>query len=355
MTTNNKIDVHHHLIPPAFTAALQKRNIREIAGGPIPQWAPDRSLQVMEDNGIGAAVLSLSAPGVYFGDVQEACDLARACNEYAAEVRDRQPDRFGYFAVLPMPFTEESCKEAIYALDTLKADGIVLLASSEGVFLGDPKLDELMHELDRRKAIVFVHPNLHQTSETLSLQSPGFLLEFLCDTTRAATNLIMTGTMEKYPGITWILAHAGGFLPYVAWRLSLANLMADISANVPQGVLTYIRRFYFDTALSPSPYAMAALQQLVEPSHILFGSDFPFAPPPLTASQVSNLENLAIWPKQQTTAVYRNNALSLFPRFAESNESYEKRPVAAQASFRNKVRQCLQKPILAYGERMRQR
>lgn len=355
MATHNKIDVHHHLIPPAFTAALEKRAIREIAGGPIPQWTPERSLQVMDDNGIGAALLSLSAPGVYFGDTKEACNLARACNEFSAGVRDKHSHRFGYFAVLPMPFTEQSCREAIHALDTLKADGIVLLASSEGVFLGDPRLDELMDELNRRQAIVFVHPNLHQTSETLSLQSPGFLLEFVCDTTRAATNLIMTGTMEKYPGITWILAHAGGFLPFVAWRLSLANLMSDISAKVPQGVMTYIRRFYFDTALSPSPYAMAALQQLVEPSHILFGSDFPFAPPPLTASQISNLDNLDLWSDPQKEAVYRGNALSLFPRFAASGEAYQRHEVPKQASGKDRIRQLIQKPIFAYGERMRKR
>ncbi|WHA43932.1 amidohydrolase family protein [Agrobacterium larrymoorei] len=351
----SKIDVHHHLVPPAFSATLQRKGIKKIAGGPIAEWSVERSLRVMEDNDIGSAVLSLSAPGVYFGDIGEARDLARACNEFAAEVRQREPQKFGQFAVLPMPFTEHAAKEAIYALDTLKADGIVLLGSSEGVFLGDPSLDELMHELDQRSAIVLVHPNMHQTSEALPLKSPGFLLEFLCDTTRAATNLIMTGTMEKYPRITWILAHAGGFLPYVAWRLSLGNMMAELSDNLPQGVLTYIRRLYFDTALSPSPYAMAALQQLVDPTHILFGSDFPFAPAPMTSNQIGQLEKLDIWSAQQRSAVYRSNALSLFPRFKTDNESAGQREVAKSASFSVKMRRILQKPVLAYAERMRQR
>ncbi len=165
----------------------------------------------------------------------------------------------------------------------------------------------------------------------------------------------MTGTMEKYPRITWILAHAGGFLPYVAWRLSLGNMMAELSDNLPQGVLTYIRRFYFDTALSPSPYAMAALQQLVDPTHILFGSDFPFAPAPMTANQIGQLEKLDIWSVQQRSAVYRSNALSLFPRFKTDNESVGQREVAKSASFSVKMRRILQKPVLAYAERMRQR
>lgn len=355
MAENGRIDVHHHAVPPAFIAALERRGITHIAGGPLPKWDAERSLAVMDDNDIHSAILSLSAPGVYFGDLGEARDLARACNEFCAGLRDRSPSRFGQFAVLPMPFTDHACREATYALDTLKADGIVLLGSSEGVFLGDPSLDELMHELNRRAAVVFVHPNLHPTSDTLSLQAPGFLVEFLCDTTRAATNLIMTGTLEKYPRITWILAHAGGFLPYIAWRLSLANLMADIAVNVPQGVLTYVRRFYFDTALSPSPFAMAALQQLVEPSHILFGSDFPFAPAPLTANQVAQLDELTIWSQDEKDGVRRGNALSLFPRFGAAGEQIASRQTVKRASPAVRLRQYLQTPMLAYAERMRKR
>lgn len=355
MNVGNRIDVHHHLVPPAFRAVTERRGITHVAGAPLPRWDVTRSLRVMDDNAIASALLSLSCPGVYFGDRAEACDLARACNEFSAELRDRHPDRFGFFAVLPMPFTSESCREAEYALDTLKADGVVLLGSTDGVFLGDPKLDELMHELDRRHAIVFEHPNMHATSEQLGLGAPGFLLEFMCDTTRAATNLIMTGTMEKYPGITWILSHAGGFLPYVAWRLSLANLMADLAPNVPQGVLTYIRRFYFDTALSPSPYSAAALNELVDPSHILFGSDFPFAPEPLTANQITMLERGDVWSVDQTRAIMRNNALALFPRFSKQDEGAPARPAHRTVGIGGRVQNALRRPVLAVAERMRNR
>lgn len=158
-------------------------------------------------------MLSISAPGVYFGDLEEARALGRECNEYAARVREEHPGRFGSFAVLPMPFTAHACSEAVYALDVLKSDGVVLLGSTEGKFPGAPEFDELMAELDRRQAVVFVHPNLHGTSEELGLDAPGFLIEFLCDTTCAALNLILTGMVERFPHICWILAHAGGFLP----------------------------------------------------------------------------------------------------------------------------------------------
>lgn len=321
MSQVQRIDVHHHLIPPAFEQAFKGRGLTKVAGAPLPRWTPDRSLSVMDAAGIGSAILSLSAPGVHFGDADEASSLARACNEYAADLVARHPGRFGSFAVLPLPDAERAAREAAHALDVLKADGIVLLGSTRGVFLGDPALDELMAELDRRRAIVFVHPNVHATSESLPLVAPQFFVEFVCDTTRAATNLVFSGALDRFPNIRFILAHAGGFLPYVAWRLSLGNLLPAIAARTPAGVLEYIRRFYFDTALSPSPYAMAALTRLVDPSHILFGSDFPFAPEPITASQVAALDDLSDWSETTRTGVARDHALALFPRFATASET----------------------------------
>ncbi|WP_322085141.1 amidohydrolase family protein [Burkholderia sp. BCC1999] len=316
----HRIDVHHHFVPPAYRDAMSRHGIQKVAGAPLPEWHAQASLDVMNANGIQAALLSVSAPGVYFGDIDAARSLARQCNEYAAQLCDAHSGRFGSFAVLPMPFTELACAEAVHALDVLKADGIVLLGSTEGKFLGAPEFAELMAELDRRQAVVFVHPNLHRTSEALGLDAPGFLIEFLCDTTRAAVNLMLTGTLERYPNIRWILAHAGGFLPYVAWRVSLANLMPEYLSAVPAGALTYIRRFHFDTALSPAAYPQAALRELVEPSQILFGSDFPFAPAPVTAMQRDTLERSPVWDADARARIERGNALRLFPRFARGAE-----------------------------------
>ena len=320
-TAAHRIDVHHHTIPPAFARAMARHGQTEVAGEPLPEWSPDRSIDVMDTYGTQTAILSLSAPGVYFGDVQQARDLARACNEHDAAAAQRFPGRFGSFAVLPMPFTEHACAEAVYALDVLKADGIVLLGSTEGTFLGDPSLDELMAELDRRRATVFVHPNLHRTTSQIGLTTPQFLVEFLCDTTRAAVNVIFSGTMERYPAIRWILAHAGGFLPYIAWRLSLANAFPAIAEKAPAGVLAYIRRFYYDTALSPSPYALASLRELVAPDHILFGSDLPFAPAIVTGMQVKALADLNVLAPAAKAGIDRAHALKLFPRFALAGET----------------------------------
>lgn len=357
MTAPGRIDVHHHLIPPAFVQAMRDAGISMVAGAPLPAWTPEASIRVMDDNGIAVALTSLSAPGVYFGDIDKACRLARECNEYAREIGERHRGRFGSFAVLPMPSPEHACREAVYALDTLGADGIVLLGSTEGRFLGDPSFEELMAELDRRSAVVFVHPNLHASSVAISgdLDTPGWLLEFLCDTTRAATNLILKGVLERYPRIRWILAHAGGFLPYVAWRLSLSNLLPQYRDVAPQGFLTYARRFWYDTALSPSPYALAALRELVEPSHILFGSDYPFAPAPVTALQTKQLAELRQLDAATTAGVDRAHALALFPRLAGHGEAALPAPAYRSEDLAGRLRRLATRPLLRLADRARNR
>jgi len=355
MADPRRIDVHHHIIPPAFVQAMQRRGLNEVAGAPLPRYSPEQSLQVMDANGIRTALVSLSAPGVHFGERAEACDLARACNEYAAQMRQAHPGRFGYFAVLPMPDTDAACVEAIHALDHMGANGVVLLGSTDGYFLGDPRFDELMAELDRRKAVVFVHPNLHATSTQLGLGAPGFLIEFLCDTTRAALNLVLSGTMERFPGIRFILAHSGGFLPYVAWRASLANMMRPYDTQAPQGVLHYIRRFYFDTALSPSDYSLAALRQLVPPSQILFGSDFPFAPAPLTALQCQTLERSGLLDTEAHAAIDRRSALSLFPELAEAGDSVATVTNHRHENTRQRLQRAARAPLIALIESVRKR
>lgn len=350
-----RIDVHHHVIPPAFRAEMDKRGLDKVAGAPLPRWSPEQSIDLMDRNGIQTALTSLSAPGVYFGDKAGAVALARDCNEFSAGMRDRFPGRFGFFAVLPTPFADLATAEAIHALDTLGADGVVLLGSTDGVFLGDPRYDELMAELDRRSARIFVHPNIHATSDQLGLGAPGFLLEFLCDTTRAAVNLILTGTLERYSRITWILSHAGGFLPYVAWRISLANGLPEYATNAPQGVLEYIRRFYYDTALSPSAYSMASLRELVDPSHILFGSDFPFAPAPVVGACCQTLDASPVWDAATRYGIARGHALTLFPNYRVSDEVVAPAPVYSNDDLRSRGKRLMGRFSARVLDRIRDR
>jgi predicted TIM-barrel fold metal-dependent hydrolase len=266
----------------------------------------------MDKNEIAAAITSM--PFVYLGDLPLSADFARRCNDFSARLVSDHPKRFGSFAVLPLPDVEASLRELEHAIDKLKLDGIVLPTNVGGYYLGAPEFDELFSELNRRKEIVFIHP-IDPPRECFSdLKLPTSLIEFVFDTTRAITNLIYSGTLASCPDIKFIVSHAGGTVPYLAWRISLLQYMPGRKKKAPQGVTHYLKRLYYDTALSASPYALRSLQELVDPSHILFGSDYPFAPEPLTSISIKGLKNYEGFDEQALKAIDHGNALKLFPR-----------------------------------------
>lgn len=315
-----RIDVHHHAVPDIYVDEMNRQGYVASHGRGFPGWSPRASLDLMDQYGIAAAVTSISSPGVYLGDAGKAIGLARKLNEYSAAMVQQNPARLGFFAILPMPLTGDSIAEATYALDELNADGVVLLASAGDRYLGDPDFEELMSELNRRKCVVFIHPNIHSTSDQVPLDIPGFYLEFMFDTTRAVANLVYSGTLERHQDIKWIVAHAGAAVPYLAWRISLANSEPQYLANAPRGAMAYLKTLYYDTALSPTRYSMASLLELVEPTQILFGSDFPFAPEILVGVEVQKMDENPLFDDRTRHMVLRENALRLFPRFRQSGE-----------------------------------
>ncbi|MFG2004350.1 amidohydrolase family protein [Spirillospora sp. NPDC048911] len=269
-----RIDVHQHMVPAAYAAWLRDHGITAPGGRELPEWSPALALELMDRQGIATAILSLSTPGVHLGDDREAATAAREFNEYGAELVKDHPERFGLFATLTLPDVDGAVAAAAYALDDLSADGVVLLANSRGVYLGDPAFDPLMAELDRRGAVVFVHP-----AELPGPAAPGippFAADFLLDTTRAAYNLVRHDVPRRFPGIRFILAHAGGFVPYAAHRLAIA-LFAETGRDLDL-ILAGLAGFYFDTALSSSPAALPSLSSFPPPGHVVYGSDWPFAP-----------------------------------------------------------------------------
>ncbi|MGA2836250.1 MAG: amidohydrolase family protein [Acidimicrobiales bacterium] len=285
------VDVHHHTIPPFYRAALSGRGIAESGGLDLPDWTPELSLGVMDRNGIAAAVLSVSAPGVHFGDDADARELARRCNEASAEAVGSHPTRFGFFAILPMPDVEGSVAEVAHALDVLGADGVVLMSSHhDGSYLGDPRFDALLAELDRRSTVVFVHPVAPAFSDQIGVGIPAFAMEFTFDTTRAAFNLAHTGALERFPNIRFVLSHAGGTVPYLVARFDLLWFVDhSLAERAPKGGSAYMRSLYYDTALSANPHALSSLAELVGADHILFGSDYPFAPELATRMTVDGI------------------------------------------------------------------
>jgi predicted TIM-barrel fold metal-dependent hydrolase len=306
-----RIDTHQHLIPPDYRKALQKAGIGEAGGRQLPEWNTDTALDTMAELDIATAIVSVSTPGTTFlPDPADAAALARDLNDYTAEVAAAQPDRFGFFATVPMPHVEKSVAEVTRALDELNADGVVLLANSAGSYLGEDGQDALFAALDARSAVVFIHP-ADLPGPTIPGVQP-FATDFLLDTTRAAYLLVRNGIRTRYPHIRFILSHAGGFVPYASHRMAIA-IFGETGRNITD-VLADFSSFYFDTALSGSAAALPSLLAFADPGHITFGSDWPFAP--LVAAQyfTAGLVSYPGLDQQTLTAINRTNARALFPR-----------------------------------------
>jgi len=301
------IDVHHHLSPPAYIADLKKH---KIGAPPTLAWTPEKSLADMDGSGIATAMLSITTPGVWFGEDAAAAALARGCNEYGAKLAGDGSRRFGMFAALPLPAVDASLKEIEYALDTLKVDGIGMFTSYGDKWLGDPAFAPVMEELNRRKAVVYTHPTDPSCCRNLIAQVPEPVIEYGTDTTRTIASLLFTGAASRYPDIQFIFSHAGGTMPFLIERfVNLPKLSKDAAAKTPEGVMTLLQRFHYDTAQVANPAAMAALTKIVSPSQILFGTDFPFRN---AADQIEGLQK--IFAAEDLHKIESANAQALFPR-----------------------------------------
>ena len=307
----HRIDVHHHIVPPEYVEALNSIGITSSGRIPFPEWSPESTIEMMNRNGIATSYASISAPGVYVGDNSFARDLARRCNDILARLVNDFAPRFAAFAVLPLPDVDGALKELEYALDTLNFDGVGLLTSVGNQYLGDPDFDPLFEELNRRKAIVYTHPNIPPGSDKAKLNIPAPIIDFIFDTTRAAANMIFHGIPERFPDIPIILSHAGGAAPYLAGRIALGEANPRIRERTPKGIIHYLKQFYYDTALSATPYALPSLTALVDSSHILFGSDYPFAPEPITGETIKGIHSYDEFDTQTRSGIERDNALRL--------------------------------------------
>ena len=236
----------------------------------------EKSLEDMDRGGVAHAFVSLTTPGVWFGDPAFARKLARDWNEYAAKVVADHPGRFGFFAVLPLPDVEGSLREIEYALDSLRADGIGLYTSYQDRHLGDPTFAPILQELNRRKAVVYTHPVKPDCCAKLLPDVSEAMIEYGTDTTRTIASLVFSGCATRFSDMRLIFSHAGGTMPFLVGRFSFWAKMPHVAKNLPNGVIHELQRFFYDTAQSANRGAMSSLLELVETSQILFGTDFPF-------------------------------------------------------------------------------
>lgn len=312
------IDVHHHILPHIYVSSLAKIGITSTNGNPFPQWSARQSIEAMDRNGIRTAITSISAPGIYFGDKQFAIQLARQCNEYSANLIANYPGRFGAFGVLPLPDVDASLLELSYSLDTLKLDGVILLSNIAGDYLGSPRFDDVFAELNRRKAVVFIHPTYPAEKRYPDLQIPPSFFEFVFDTTRTIASLIQHNTLERFPDIRFIVAHGGGTAPYLAKKMALT---AQISGQRSDHAIAQLKKMIYDTSLSTSRYSLALMKDLAGDDNIVFGSDFGFVPEFVLTSSIYELNNCEVYDRISLEKIYQINAVKLFSRLVLKKHS----------------------------------
>jgi 6-methylsalicylate decarboxylase len=310
------IDVHHHILPDFFWRATNEGD-NPVGGIAPPPWSKEAMLSYMDDAGTDVAVTSISTPGVHMGDDAKARDLARRVNEFGAELIKERPDRFGGFAALPLPDVDGSLRELEYALDTLKLDGVVLFSNARGIYLGDKRFRPLFDELERRKAVVFVHPTASPDPSAHGLGLPDSLIDFTADTTRAVAQLHYGNTFARTPNVKYIFSHAGGTIPYLATRFGIVDEMNVIPGGEGRGrAADTLRRLYWDTALSWRSPILRMLRTEVGLEQVLFGSDYPYLRRDLAVRCRSEVEASPELDKNEARAVLSGNALRLFPRLA---------------------------------------
>jgi len=291
------IDVHHHYFSPDYLKrAGAEVSARSKGYQQVLQWTVERSLEEMDTGGVATAVLSMSAP-LWFGDPAETRVLTRAANEFARGLVGQHPGRFGYFASLPLPAVDDALAEAVWALDQGGADGVILLTNYDDLYLGDARFLPLLEELDRRKAVVYVHPTTASCCTNLTPDIQPAFLELPFDTTRTIGSLLYSGALSRFRGIRFIFSHGGGTIPFLADRLSQwARARPDLAARMPEGPMAELRRLNFDTASVTNRMAMAALGELIPWSQLLFGTDYPYvhAAPQLAELNASGLAEAEI-------------------------------------------------------------
>jgi predicted TIM-barrel fold metal-dependent hydrolase len=307
----HRIDVHHHVLPPYY---IQEEGKRLLANAPsyarVLEWTPAASLEAMDRGGVQTSMTSVATFGLSPNDRQYRKTLARECNVYAAELCKCHAGRFGMFTTLPMPHVKETLEEIAYGFDVLGADGVCMMTNYDNRWPGDPEFAPVFDELNRRRAVIYFHPTVAPCCVGLIPEIPSAFLEYPFDTTRAISSLLYTGTLSRCSNARFIFSHGGGTLPMLAHRIALlGDVNKTLADRVPDGVLTELRKLYFDTVSVNNAPAFAALTKFTNISQILFGSDFPY----FSIEKDCMLDGLGL-SDEDLRAIETENARALLPR-----------------------------------------
>jgi 6-methylsalicylate decarboxylase len=316
------VDLHHHVIPDFYWKASSEDG--NAAGGITPpRWSLAGAIAYLDEAGIDVAVPSISTPGVHFGDDVAARNLARQVNEYLAGIKNDRPDRFGAFASLPLPDVEGALEQIAYAFDALDLDGVSMFTNAGGSYLGDSRFDEVFAELQRRGAVVFVHPTASPDPIAHTLGLPDSLLDYPVDTSRAIAKLHYSNTFARTPDVKYVFAHAGGTIPYVASRFAIVDAMNVIPGAQARGpFLDALPRFYWDTASAFSDPVLHMLRSVTGLRNVVFGTDYPYPRDAISISGLRQLQNTPELHDAERGALLGGSAARLIPRPAEMSHQH---------------------------------
>ncbi len=306
---SRRIDVHTHMIPPFWADALAAKIGKPMWG--TPDWSLDSAVSVMDHLETQWAMISLAAPSVAGWEGDERIDMARRVNDFGVGLLKQKPDRLGYLATVPLPDVQGALAEIGRAFDELGTDGVLLLSNYNGTYLGDDSFTPIWDELERRKAVVFIHPSNPQLEPLPGLPQP--ILDFPMDTTRTALHMVTSGVLQRCPSVKVILSHAGGFLPYAATRFAVLLHAYALKDKSEDELAAQFRKFYFDTALS-APDGMPSLMAFADPQRILFGADNPYISLDVQRRFTGELDKYDGFAPTQLEAINYLNAEALFPR-----------------------------------------
>jgi 6-methylsalicylate decarboxylase len=329
LKSGRRIDVHHHYGPPAWIKELADQHALNVK--PWEHWTPAQAVEDMDRAGVQTSYSSITTPGVYFAEgfgnqqappgakfKNNVIALARAANEYGAKMKADFPGRFGIWASLPLPDADGSLKEIEYAFDQLKLDGIGLMTSIGSKYLGDAAFSPVFEELNRRKAIIYVHGTACPSSLYAIPKVGPTTLEYSHDVARTIVSWIESGSADRFPDLHWIFSHGGGSLwsnRYINGEYGTSAKEFENRAQQPRKI-AHLRRFYYDTAATADFMQMQTLKMVVGARNIVFGSDNPYGQPLTYVTDLEELKNSGVLTEADVQNINRENMLRILPQSA---------------------------------------
>ncbi len=268
-----KWDVQHHMVPEAYVKELARQGVNSVAPFKFPKWTPKKSLAMMDRWNIDKAIMSVSCPGIHFGDDQAARKLARTCNDFHLDCISAHPDRFGGFASVPLPDVQGAIDEYEYAVKQSGMDGVVLMSNVGGRYIGDAAYRPFFEKLNDDGAVIYIHPNTAPEREGNALLNCFWWWPL--DTTKALMSLIWSGYYKDYPRIRYIAAHGGGIFPAI--YPYLVQQLKQRDPNIEVALNEWKERLYLDTARAVIDELFDSVLQFTDLDHLMFASDYPWA------------------------------------------------------------------------------